>query len=195
MINEIVFNEITIVVIKVFMMNNIQNTLSFLSFNQIVQAPITTKNSISILYFILRKDYLFSRSSKIVVNFMWHNQTKWIKVFNHLFINISVTYPMCTGSFNTIQINYSTFFLLYVIRKSISGVNTSEIFNSQIIDPFFEIKIGKWFIYKMVPRIGMLLNGLFFPNNNPWPFFLPFPVLFFPLPVFFPMPIVSPQFP
>ena len=36
MINEIVFDEITIVMIKVFMMNNIQNTFSFLSFNQIV---------------------------------------------------------------------------------------------------------------------------------------------------------------
>ena len=34
--NEIVFNGITIVMIKDFMMNNIQNTLSFLSFNQIV---------------------------------------------------------------------------------------------------------------------------------------------------------------
>ena len=33
MINEIVFNEITIIRIKVFMMNNFQNTLSFLSFN------------------------------------------------------------------------------------------------------------------------------------------------------------------
>ena len=36
MINEIVFNEITIVIIKVFMMNNFQNTFTFLSFNQIV---------------------------------------------------------------------------------------------------------------------------------------------------------------
>ena len=72
-INEIVFYEITVVFIKVFMMNNIQNTFSFLSFNQIVQTPITTKNSISVLYFILRKYYLFSRSCKIVFNFMWHN--------------------------------------------------------------------------------------------------------------------------
>ena len=35
-INKIVFDEITIIMIKVFMMNHIQNTLSFLSFNQIV---------------------------------------------------------------------------------------------------------------------------------------------------------------
>ena len=33
MINEIIFNEITIVMIKVFIMNHIQNTFSFLSFN------------------------------------------------------------------------------------------------------------------------------------------------------------------
>ena len=64
MINEIIFNEITVVFNKIFMMNNIQNTLSFLSFNQIVQTPITTKNSISVLYFILRKDHPFSRKSK-----------------------------------------------------------------------------------------------------------------------------------
>ena len=57
MINEIVFNEITILVIKVFMMNTIQNTFSFLSFNQIVQTPITAKNSISVLHFILRSPF------------------------------------------------------------------------------------------------------------------------------------------
>ena len=32
MINEIVFDEITVIMIKVFMMNNIQNTLSFFVF-------------------------------------------------------------------------------------------------------------------------------------------------------------------
>ena len=52
-INEIVFYEITVIRIKVFMMNNIQNSLSFLPFNQVIQTPVTTKNSISILYFIL----------------------------------------------------------------------------------------------------------------------------------------------
>ena len=36
MINKIILYEITIVMIKVFMMNDIQNTFSFLSFNQIV---------------------------------------------------------------------------------------------------------------------------------------------------------------
>ena len=35
-INEIIFYEITIVRIKVFMMNGIQNTFTFLPFNQIV---------------------------------------------------------------------------------------------------------------------------------------------------------------
>ena len=64
MINEIVFYEITVVFIKVFMMNNIQNTLSFLSFNQIVQTPITAKNSISVLYFILRKDHFFPEGKR-----------------------------------------------------------------------------------------------------------------------------------
>ena len=46
----------------------------------------------------------------------------------------------------------------------------------------------------MAPRIGIGLKGLFFPNNNPWSFFFPFPV-FLSLPVFFPIPIVSPQSP
>ena len=102
---------------------------------------------------------------------MWHNQTKWIKVFNHEFINVSITNPMCSLTFNAIKIDYTTFFLSYLIRKSISGVNTSEILYFQVIYPFFEIKVGKRFIYKMLPSIGIPLNGLFFPNNNPWPFF------------------------
>ena len=141
MINEIVFNEITVVFIKVFMMNNIQNTLSFLSFNQIVQTPITAKNSISVLYFILRIDHLFSRSQKIVTNFMGHNQTKRIKVFNHVFIQISVTYPTISFTFNTIKIDYSTFFFSYLIWKSISGEDTSKMFYFQIVNPFFKIKL------------------------------------------------------
>ena len=159
-------------------MNNIQNTFSFLSFNQIIQTLITTKNSSSVLYFILRINHLFSRSQKIVTNSMWHNQTKRIKVFSHVFIQISVTHPMSTFSFNTVEIDYSTFFFSYLIWKSISGVNTSEVFYFQIINPNFKIKIGKWFIYKMLPMIGIALNGLFFPNNNPLPFFFPFPVFF-----------------
>ena len=167
MINEIIFYEITIVFIQILVMNNIQNTFSFLSFNQIVQTPITAMNSISVLYFILRKDHLFSRSQKIVTNFMWHNQTKRIKVFSHVFIQISVTHPMSSFTFNTVEIDYSTFFFSYLIWKSISGEDGSEMFYSKIVNPFFQIKIGKWFIYKMLPMIGIVLNGLFFPNNNP----------------------------
>ena len=91
-------------------------------------------------------------------------------------------------SFNTVEIDYSTFFFSYLIWKSISGEDGSEMFYCQIVNPFFQIKIGKWFIYKMLPVIGIALNGLFFPNNNPGPFFLPFPV-------FFSIPIVSFQFP
>ena len=124
---------------------------------------------------------------------MRHNQTKWIKAFNHEFINISITNPMCSLAFNTVKIDYSTFFLSYLIRQSISGVNTSEILYFQVINPFLQIKVGKRFIYKMAPRTGIPLNGLFFPNNNPWPFLFPFPI-FLPLPIFFPIPIVSPQF-
>ena len=186
MINEIIFYEITVVFIKIFMMNNIQNTFSFLSFNQIEQTPITAKNSISVLYFILRINHLFSRSQKIVTNFMWHNQTKRIKVFSHVFIQISVTHPMSAFSFDTVKIYYSTFFFSYLIWNSISGEEGSEMFYFQIINPFFQIKIGKWFIYKMLPMIGIALNGLFFPNNNPWPFLFCL-FQFFSLSSFFPI--------
>ena len=41
-IYEIIFYKITIIFIKSFIMNNIQNTLSFLSLIQIMQTPITT---------------------------------------------------------------------------------------------------------------------------------------------------------
>ena len=141
MINEIIFCEITVIFIKVFVMNNIQNTLSFLSFNQIVQTPITTKNSITVLYFILRINHLFSRSQKLVTNFMWHDQTKRIIVFSHVFIQISVTHPMSSFTFDTVEIYYSTFFFSYLIWKSISGEDASEMFYFQIVNPFFKIKI------------------------------------------------------
>ena len=105
---------------------------------------------------------------------MRHNQTKWIKVFNHEFINISITNPMSSLAFNTVKIDYFTFFLSYLIRQTISGVNTSEILYFQVIYPFLQVKVGKRFINKMLPSIGIPLKGLFFPNNNPWPFFFPF---------------------
>ena len=123
-----------------------------------------------------------------MTNFIWHNQTKRIKVFSQILFQISVTHLMSTFSFDTVEIDYSTFFFSFLIWKSISGVNTSEVFYTKIVNPFFQIEIGKRFIYKMLPMIGIALNGLFFPNNNPLPFFSPFPV-------FFPIPIVSLRFP
>ena len=42
--------------------------------------------------------------------------------------------------------------------------------------------------YKMVPRMGIELNGLFFPSSSPFPldldfFFIPIPIGFFHVPI------------
>ena len=47
-------------------------------------------------------------------------------------------------------------------------------FNSKFLNPIKQIKIRQWFIYKIAPKTGIELNGLFGPSNIPFPFFRPF---------------------
>ena len=42
-------------------------------------------------------------------------------------------------------------------------------FDTKLINPINQIKVAQWFIdeiYSIAPKIGILLNGLFFPSNN-----------------------------
>ena len=52
-------------------------------------------------------------------------------------------------------------------------------FNTKSFYPFHKVKVGQWFNYKMVPRMGIELNGLFFPRRRPFPldFFFKLPFL------------------
>ena len=67
---------------------------------------------------------------------------------------------------------------------AVSGKNSFEIGDSQIINPVQEVKITQgnvfefWF-QKMLPKIGMGANGLFGPKRSPWPRSDPFPEFFF----------------
>ena len=64
-------------------MNYIKNTFSILSLKQVVKAPITAKNSVSILYFIQGINNMFSRRPEILQSLIRHNQAKWIKILNN----------------------------------------------------------------------------------------------------------------
>ena len=47
-------------------------------------------------------------------------------------------------------------------------------FDTKLIN---QIKVAQWFVdefYGVAPKIGILLNGLFFPSNNPFDFCVSF---------------------
>ena len=56
-------------------------------------------------------------------------------------------------------------------------------FNSKLFNPIKQIKVRQWFVYKIEPRTGIELNGLFGPSNSPFPFPFTFPLVFFLLPL------------
>ena len=56
-------------------------------------------------------------------------------------------------------------------------------FNSKLFNPIKQIKVRQWFVYKIEPRTGIELNGLFGPSNSPFPFPFPFPFFFFFTPI------------
>ena len=99
---------------------------------------------------------------------MRHNQAKRVKVFNKIIIQISVTKTICSRSLNIIEINYSTLFL-NLFWQCISTENISEVLYFKFFYPVKQIKITQWFGYKIEPKIGIELKGLFFPSNRPFP--------------------------
>ena len=50
-------------------------------------------------------------------------------------------------------------------------------FNVKFFNPIKQIKIRQCFIYKIAPKTGIELNGLFRPSNIPFPFFWSFSFL------------------
>ena len=64
-------------------------------------------------------------------------------------------------------------------------------FNSKFLNPIKQIKIRQCLIYKIAPKTGIELNGLFGPSSIPFPF--PRPLVFFFL--FTPIPIGFSQVP
>ena len=63
---KVFFYKIAIVIIKMRIMYYINKTFSILSFQQKVKTPVTTENSVSILYFIQRINNMFSRRPEIL---------------------------------------------------------------------------------------------------------------------------------
>lgn len=57
-------------------------------------------------------------------------------------------------------------------------------FNVKFFNPIKQIKIRQCFIYKIAPKTGIELNGLFGPSNVPFPFSLVF-FFFTPIPIGF----------
>ena len=80
---------------------------------------------------------------------------------------------MCSRSSYIIKINYSTFFS-NLFWKFITTIYSSKMFNTKSFYPIIKIKVGKRFNYKMLPRMGIELNGLFFPRSSPEPLDLDF---------------------
>ena len=102
-----------------------------------------------------------------MINFVGHNQSKWVKVFNYFFFPNSDNKPIV---FQLLEY-HRDWFPIFSGKTSLLKMSLKY-----LIPSFFnqskQIKIRiQWFVYKIKLIIGIWLNGLFFLKRRPFPFF------------------------